>query len=91
VLPPCFSEALCAGEEAGSRVRFEDGVAGEDFWKNPRMDFWLRMFCVFGVARFSAGDDAGGDEADALAIIIYNIEQLSILCIYRVVAHELIE
>ena len=34
------------------------------------MDFWLRMFCVLGVARFNAGDDAGGDEADALAIML---------------------
>lgn len=34
------------------------------------MDFWLRMFRVLGVARFNAGDDAGGDEADALAIML---------------------
>lgn len=34
-----FSEALCAGDDAGSRVRLLEGVAGEDFWKKPRIDF----------------------------------------------------
>jgi hypothetical protein len=29
------------------------------------------MFCVLGVARFNAGEDAGGDEADALAMLFY--------------------
>ena len=65
-----FSEALCAGEDAGSRVRLFEGVAGEDFWKKPRIDFWVRMFWVLGVVRLSAGDGdaADGDEADGLAI-----------------------
>lgn len=67
-----FSEALCAGDDAGSRVRLLEGVAGEDFWKKPRIDFWVRMFWVLGVARLSAGDDAAdGDEADGLAIFCF--------------------
>jgi hypothetical protein len=73
---PRASEALWAGDDTGSRERFADGVAGDDFWKKPRMDFWLRMFCVFGVARFKAGDDAGGDEAVGLAMIYLLYEQL---------------
>jgi len=38
------SDALWAGDEAGSRGLVLDGVAGDDFWKNPKMDFWLFMF-----------------------------------------------
>lgn len=66
-----FSDALCAGDDAGSRVRLLEGVAGEDFWKKPRIDFWLRIFWVLGVVRLSAGegDAADGDEADGLAIL----------------------
>lgn len=49
-----------------------EGVAGEDFWKNPRMDFWFFMFCVLEVVFFSAagcGGVAVGDEAEPLAIV----------------------
>lgn len=62
------SEALWAGEEAGSALRAVEGVEGEDFWKKPRMDFWLRMFWALEVVRFNApeggvavvGEDAAG-------------------------------
>lgn len=49
-----------------------EGVAGEDFWKKPRMDFWFFMFWVLEVVFFSAagcGGVAVGDEAEFLAIV----------------------
>jgi hypothetical protein len=49
-----FSEALSAGDEAGSVLRAPDGADGEDFWKKPRIDRWFFMFCVLEVDRFSA-------------------------------------
>ena len=66
---PRFSDTRSAGEDAGSARRAADGVPGEDFWKKPRIDFWLFMFCVLDVVFFSAaeggvaaavGEDAGG-------------------------------
>lgn len=62
------SEARWAGDDAGPAFRAVDGVEGEDFWKNPRIDFWLFMFCALEVERFSTpdggvaalGDDAAG-------------------------------
>ena len=66
---PRCSETRSAGEDAGSaRLAAVDGVEGEDFWKNPRIDFWLFMFCELDVVRFSApeggvavvGEDAAG-------------------------------
>lgn len=53
---PRFSETRSAGEEAGSARRAADGVDGEDFWKNPRIDFWLFIFCVLDVVLFSTPD-----------------------------------
>jgi hypothetical protein len=62
------SAALWAGDEACSPLRVE-GVDGDDFWKNPRIDFWFFMFWVLGFDRFS-GVAAGGDEASGpLAIL----------------------
>lgn len=56
---PRFSETRSAGEDAGSgRRAAEDGVEGDDFWKNPRMDFWLFMFCALEVV-FLSGPDGG--------------------------------
>jgi hypothetical protein len=47
-----------------------DGVAGDDFWKNPRMDFWFFMFCVLEDVRFrAAGGVAVGDESEPFAIV----------------------
>jgi hypothetical protein len=49
-------------------------VAGDDFWKKPRIDFWLFIFWVLEVVRFSAavgGVPAVGDEAASLAIAFY--------------------
>lgn len=37
------ADALGAGEDAGSALRVE-GVDGEDFWKNPSIDFWFFIF-----------------------------------------------
>lgn len=71
-LAPRCSEARWAGEEAGSRVFLSEGVTGEDFWKNPRIDFWFFMFWVLDVVFFSTagcGGVAVGDEAEALAIV----------------------
>lgn len=68
------SEARCAGEDAGSRglALALDGVAGEDFWKKPRMDFcWLFIFWALEVVRFNAeGGVPVGDEASPLAIMV---------------------
>lgn len=49
----------------------EEGVAGEDFWKNPRIDFWFFMFWVLDVVRLSAveGGVPVGDDASALAMV----------------------
>ena len=67
---PLRSEARWAGDEAGSRVLVFDGVAGEDFWKKPRIDFWFFMFWVLEDVRFStAGGVAEGDDSEALAIV----------------------
>jgi hypothetical protein len=70
------SDAFWAGEDAGSRVCLLDGVAGDDFWKNPRMDFWLFMFWALEVVFFRAaeGGVAEGDSADALAIVDDSIQ-----------------
>lgn len=70
-LAPRFSEARWAGDDAGSRGLADEGVAGDDFWKKPRIDFWLFMFWVLEVVRFSAveGGVPVGDEASALAIV----------------------
>jgi hypothetical protein len=37
-------------------------VEGEDFWKKPRMERWLFMFCVLAEERFrpAAGAAEGG-------------------------------
>lgn len=51
---PRCSETRSAGEDAGSAHRAADGVEGDDFWKNPRIDFWLFIFCVLDVVRCSA-------------------------------------
>jgi hypothetical protein len=69
-----FSDALSAGDEAGSALRAADGVDGEDFWKKPRIDRWFFMFCVLEVDRFSAPEGGvavvGEDAAPApLAIL----------------------
>lgn len=67
------SEARWAGEEAGSRgfALALEGVAGDDFWKNPRIDFWLFMFWALGVVRFNAEDGGPvGEEASPLAIVV---------------------
>lgn len=60
------SDARCAGEDAGPALRAVDGVDGDDFWKNPRIDFWFFIFWVLEVDRFSAPDGGvavGGEEA----------------------------
>jgi hypothetical protein len=50
-----------------------EGVDGDDFWKNPRIDFWFFIFCVLEVDRFS-GVSEGGDEAGGpLAISINDV------------------
>jgi hypothetical protein len=67
------SEARCAGDEAGSRgfALTLEGVAGDDFWKNPRMDFWLFMFWALEVVRFNAEEGVPvGEEASPLAIVV---------------------
>lgn len=64
------SDAFWAGDDAGSRALLLDGVAGDDFWKNPRMDFWLFMFWALEVVFFSAEVGvAEGDSTGALAIV----------------------
>lgn len=76
--PRRCSETLSAGEDAGSALRAVDGVDGEDFWKNPRIDFWFFIFWVLDVERFSAAEGgvaAEGEEAAGvpLAIMGYNV------------------
>lgn len=69
-LAPRASPARWAGDEAGSRGLPLDEVAGDDFWKNPRMDFWFFMFCALEDVRFkAAGGVAVGDEAEPFAIV----------------------
>ena len=70
-LPLRCSEARWAGDDAGSRGLVLEGVAGDDFWKNPRIDFWLFMFWALDVVRFSAdGGVPVGEEASPLAIVV---------------------
>jgi hypothetical protein len=71
------SAARCAGDDAGSAAAVAaglrwtvEGVDGEDFWKNPRIDRWFFIFCVLEVDRFKPGVvAAAGDDAAFLAIV----------------------
>lgn len=75
------SDAFWAGEDAGSRALLLDGVAGDDFWKKPRIDFWLFMFWALEVVFFRAeGGVAEGDSAEALAIVGYSIQKCKRIC-----------
>jgi hypothetical protein len=73
------SDAPWAGEDMGSAIRVE-GVDGEDFWKNPRIDFWFFIFCVLDVD-FLSGVAAGGEEAGCPLAISNN-------ALYRVLSAD---
>ena len=49
------------------------------------------MFCVLGVARFNAGEDAGGDEADGLAMVIYYLTELILTTGILNSIHDIVE
>jgi hypothetical protein len=73
--------ARWVGDDAGSAFRVAvDGVAGEDFWKKPRMDLWFFMFWVLDVDRFKAGVAAAGEDAAPLPLAIACVRERAAIC-----------